>query len=131
MKYVLDSSAAIAYLRAEPGAVHVAGIFKHPESELAMHNVNLLEVYYKMAMFGGETAAEEAIDDLAAIKIHFYDRIDSELLIRSGFFKSRYPFLSLADSICIALSEMMQATVLASDRPFSNVKDGIKIELIR
>lgn len=131
MKYVLDACAVIAYLRGEPEADHVEKLLVRPSSVLTIHSVNLLEVYYKLASYGGESTANEAIDDLAALGVQVHEIVDKPLWLRAGFFKMRYPFLSLADSVCIALAEWTRSTVITSDRPFSNVKDGVKIELIR
>jgi len=131
MKYVLDASAVMAYLRGEPGADRVEALLARSSSDIAMHAVNLLEVYYKIASYGGEAAAGEAMDDLAVLGIRIHEKVDKALRLRSGFFKMRYPFLSLADSICIALAEQTRSVVVTSDRPFANVKDGVKLELIR
>ena len=69
MKYVLDASAAMAYLRGEPGANRVESLLVRPSSDVAMHAVNLLEVYCKLASYGGESAANEALDDLAVLDV--------------------------------------------------------------
>lgn len=131
MKYVLDASAVVAYLRGETGADNVEALLARPTAEITMHTVNLLEVYYKLASYGGEQTAKEAIDDIAALGVKIYEKVDGSLRLRSGFFKIRYPFLSLADSICIALGAQTRATVVTSDRPFANVKDEVKMEFIR
>lgn len=131
MRYVFDASAVIAYLRGEPGAEHVETLLARPSSDIAMHAVNLLEVYYKLASYGGESTANEAMNDLDALGIKIHEKIDKQLRLRSGFFKMRYPFLSLADSVCIALAAQTRSTVVTSDRPFSNVGDGIRMDFIR
>lgn len=131
MRYVLDASAAVAYLRGETGADHMETLLARPTAEITMHAVNLLEVYYKLAAYGGELTAMEAVDDIAALGVRIHEKVDEHLRRRSGFFKVRYPFLSLADSICIALGEQTRATVVTCDRPFANVKDEVKMEFIR
>lgn len=130
MKFVLDASAIIAYLRDEPGADRVAELLVRP-SVIHVHAVNLLEVYYKLVAFGGDLAASEALDELRSLGFVLHDRIDDKLTLRSGFFKSRYPFLSLADSVCVALAETLRATTLTCDRPFANVQDKVDVELLR
>ncbi len=131
MKYVLDASAVMAYLRGEPGADRVESILSKSSSVISMHSVNLLEVYYKLASYGGESAATEALDDLASLGIKTHEKVDKQLWLRSGYFKIRYPFLSLADSICLALGALTKSTIVTSDRPFCDVDDGMKIDLIR
>ncbi len=121
----------MAYLRGEPGAAHVEALLAKPSVENVMHAVNLLEVYYKLASYAGEATANEAMDDLSALGVKIHERVDKSLRLRAGFFKTRYPFLSLADSVCIALAEQTQSIVVTSDRPFANVKDGVKLDFIR
>lgn len=131
MKTVPDASAVIAFLRDEPGADQVHDIISHPSDDTHIHAVNLLEVYYKLASYGGEAVAKEAVVDLANLGIQTHEMLDAKLRTRAGYFKIRYPFLSLADSICIALGEQLHAAVITTDRPFANVKDGVKINLMR
>lgn len=132
MRYVLDASAVMAYLRDERGAYYVETLMAGPPAALAMHAINLLEVYYKLASYGGESVARGAVNDLVAFGVRIHENVDKQLRLRAGFFKMRYQFLSLADSVCIALGEQMRATVVTSDKPFANVKEeGVKIELIR
>lgn len=130
MKFVLDASAAIAYLRAEPGGEKVKALFK-PEFQLLIHAVNLLEVYYKLASYADEVNAQETIDDLSSLGVKIYETLDISLRKRAGFFKIRYPFLSLADSICIALADQTGSTVVTSDQPFRKVGDSIEMLMIR
>lgn len=131
MKYVLDASAVMAYLRGERGAERVETLLARSSSDVAMHAVNLLEVYYKLASYGGEASANEAMEDLASLGVKIHEKLDKSLRLRSGFFKIRYPFLSLADSICIALAEQTRSAVVTCDRPFVNVEGAVKMNLIR
>lgn len=131
MKYVLDACAVIAYVRDELGGELVEDYVGRQSSNIAIHAVNLLEVYYKLATFGGEAAANDVMRDMAALGIKVYDQLDEPLRMRAGFFKLRYSFLSLADTVCIAYAEHIGATVVTSDRPFSNITDDVDILLIR
>jgi Uncharacterized protein conserved in bacteria len=65
------------------------------------------------------------------MEIQIHDGLDGKLRSKAGFYKMHYPFLSLADSICIALADQSGATVVTSDKPFSNVRRKVKIALIR
>ncbi len=88
MKHVLDASAVMAFLRDEPGADRVLAILTRPSANLHIHAVNLLEIYYKLASYGGETTAKEAMDDLTALGISVHEGLDQTLRIRAGFFKN-------------------------------------------
>ncbi len=131
MKYVLDASAAIAFLRGEFGALRVRGLLLDMTNDIHIHAVNVLEIQYKFTSFGGDLTASEAVRDLEALGVKTFDLLPDSLRSRASFFKTRYPFLSLADSVCIAFGEHLKATIITSDRPFANVKDGITLELIR
>lgn len=131
MNYVLDSCAVLAYLQDETGADKVENLFGRSNMDIHIHAVNLMEVHYRFTAFGGDLAADEALSDLASLGIIFHNELPQSLFVRASFFKTRYPFLSLADSICIALGEHLKATVVTSDRPFATVKDGIKVAFIR
>ncbi len=131
MKYVLDASAVLAYLRDESGAERMESVFAESAADIAMHSVNLLEVYYKLASYGGEAAAKEALDDIAALGVKTSETLDGSMRLRAGFYKIRYPFLSLADAICIAFAAQSRAVVLTTDRPFANIREDAAISLIR
>lgn len=130
MKYILDASAVLAFLRNEPGSERIGNVLADP-FEVGMHSVNLLEVYYKLASYGGEITAKESIDDIVALGVKINEKLDKTLRLRSGYYKIRYPFLSLADSICVAFAELSTATVLTTDRPFANIAEQVSIALIR
>ncbi len=131
MKYVLDASAVIAFLRDEPGALTVRDIFLNAEGDIHIHAVNAIEVHYKMASFGGESAATDALHDLAAMGVAIYDSLPPPLCVRASHFKSRYPFLSLGDSVCVAFGEHLRAVILTTDRAFANIQDGVTVNRIR
>jgi PIN domain nuclease of toxin-antitoxin system len=100
-------------------------------NEIHIHAINLIEIHYRITSFGGEMAADEAVADLSRIGVRVFDALPNHLRSRVSFFKSHYSFLSLADSICIALGEQLKAHVVTSDRPFANVKDGVHMQFIR
>lgn len=131
MRYVLDASAAIAFLREEPGAQRVHDILIDRTNEIHIHAANAIEVHYKFTAFGGEAIANEAIRDLAAMGVKTFDSLNASLRSRASFFKTRYQFLSLGDSICVAFGEYLNATVVASDRPFANIGESVQVKLIR
>lgn len=131
MKYVLDACAIIAFFRNEPGSGNMAGILSEPGALFHIHAVNLLEVQYKMTSYGGEQAAEEILEDMAILNIAIHETIDAALRSRANHFKTRFPFLSLADSVCVAFAEQLEATLVTSDRPFANIKKKPAIRFIR
>lgn len=78
MIYVLDASAAVAYLHGEPGADVVAAILSDPTNECLIHSLNLCEVYYIFFRVGGETAANGAMRDLSTLGVEVRDDLSFE-----------------------------------------------------
>ena len=66
MIYVLDASAIIAWLRAEPGADVVDAAIRDLNSQCLAHAINLCEVYYDAHRNAGEAHADSIINDLNA-----------------------------------------------------------------
>lgn len=131
MKYVLDACALIAFFRDEPGSGNMEGILAEPGAELHIHAVNLLEIHYKMASYGGELSAQEFLDDMTILNIQVHETLGGDMRERASCFKTRYPFLSLADSVCVALADLIGAAVVTSDRPFANIEPKPVIRFIR
>jgi len=65
---VLDSSAMVAYLNAEPGGDLVRDLLGDPDRDVPVfaHAVNLFEVFHLFLRSGTAATAEEAIADLKA-----------------------------------------------------------------
>jgi PIN domain nuclease of toxin-antitoxin system len=123
---VLDASALLAVLRAEPGSDQV-----EPRLEGArIGAVNLSEVVAKLVDDGvPETEIRRAIDRLE-LDIHAFDARDAYLAgaLRKG---TRALGLSLGDRACLALAQSLGAPALTADRSWSRLDLGIAIELIR
>ncbi len=131
MNYVMDSSAILAYLKDEKGAEQVQNFFGRTNIDLYIHSVNLMEVHYRFTSFGGDLAANEALEDLSRLGVTVVQDFPRSLLLRASFFKTCNQFLSLADSICIALGEKLDAVVVTSDKLFARIKNEAKVKLIR
>lgn len=58
--HVVDASALIAYFKEEPGHERFAKLLADEENVLAIHIVNLCEVYYAYYRSDGQSRAEEA-----------------------------------------------------------------------
>ena len=113
MNFVLDSSALIAFLRAEPGGADVREILgRH---RCYAHAVNLCEVYYDFLRVADQPTALAALDDLSAAGLIEVDQLTRPLWLAAGRLKA-HGRISLADCIGLALAAELNATFLTAAR---------------
>src|SRR5690242_17643164 len=116
MNVVLDASAMIAFLRAEPGAEAVVDQMRNPECNVLAHALNLCEVYYDFARASGEAVAADAVNDILALGITERNDMQGAFWRAMGRLKSTHKRVSLADCAAIALAVEMNAILLTADR---------------
>jgi ribonuclease VapC len=117
MSHVLDASALLALIFAEPGADTVSRVAR---------NSWLLSV---IAIDGNPDRAEMAVDRLEIAVIPFdrqLARLTAELRQRTAFMGA-----SFADRACLALGLQSGRIILSSDRDWSKLDLGITIQIIR
>jgi ribonuclease VapC len=123
---VLDASALLAVLRAEPGAERVE---QHLEGA-GIGTVNLSEVVAKL----GEDGVPEAQTRLAIgrleLDVHAFDATHaySAGILRDA---TRALGLSFGDRACLPLAQSLGAVALTADRSWSRLNVDIAIEVIR
>ena len=126
MTVVLDASALLAVLRAEPGAGRVE---PHLEGA-AIGAVNLSEVVAKLDEDGvPEAEIHRAIGRLE-LDVHAFDAAQAYAagIVRR---KTRAQGLSFGDRACLALALQLGAAALTADRSWASIELGVTIELIR
>jgi hypothetical protein len=69
MNYVLDACSMIALLRREPGEAVVWDCLSDPDATCYAHAINLCEGFYDFYRDGGETAAQDAVEDLKSLGV--------------------------------------------------------------
>lgn len=114
MNYVLDSSAIIAYLWAEPGGKIVLNLLKSGGDCFA-HVLNLCEVYYHLRRLTSRVDSDTTIENLIQDGLRVRSDIDDAFWRQVGEHKIRGR-ISIADCFCIALAQRLGATVVTSDR---------------
>jgi PIN domain nuclease of toxin-antitoxin system len=123
---VLDASALLAVLRAEPGAERVV-----PRLEGArIGAVNLSEVVAKLIEDDvPEAEVRRAIGGLE-LDVHAFD---ARLAYTAGILRrsTRALGLSFGDRACLALAQSLGAPALTADRSWSRLDLGVAIEVIR
>ena len=123
---VLDASALLAVLRAEPGAERVE---QRLEGAI-IGAVNLSEVVAKLIEDGvPEPQIRLAIGRLE-LNVHAFDAEHAYLagILREA---TRAFGLSFGDRACLALAQSLGAPALTADRSWSRLDLGIAIEVIR
>jgi ribonuclease VapC len=126
MTVLLDASALLAVLRAEPGADRV-----EPRLEGAgIGAVNLSEVVAKLDDDGvPEAEIRRAIGRLD-LRVHSFD--EGQAYAAGGLRqKTRALGLSFGDRACLALAWQLGAIALTADRAWARLEIGVAIEVIR
>ncbi len=123
---VLDASALLALLNAEPGAARVAAVLPRA----VVSSVNLSEVVAKLADVGmPETQIHAALDGLGLGVIPF----DEALAYRAGMLRpaSRALGLSLGDRAGLALAMELDCPVLTTDQQWQAATVPVVVDVIR
>jgi len=124
---VLDASALLALLNAEPGADRVAAAVS---AGAIISAVNFSEVVAKLA--DGGVPAGEARDILLGLglEVRTFDETQAYL---AGSLRSttRLRGLSLGDRCCLAVGLQEGSTVLTADRGWRGLVPEAKVEIIR
>jgi ribonuclease VapC len=124
--FVLDASALLCLIFQEPGADRVEACLPGAR----MGAANLAEVIGKLIDLGfdGEAVAQELAElDLEIVPL------DSRQAETAGYLRAttRGLGLSLGDRCCLALTEMLDATALTTDRAWTGVPKHIAVEVVR
>jgi ribonuclease VapC len=126
LSVVLDSSALLAFIQAEPGGEAVAGVV----GEAVMSSVNLAEVITKLVERTGSLEIARTALGMASIDVVDFDQPQAEqagLLVKT----TRSHGLSLGDRACLALAMREKAPVLTADRIWGKLKINVEVRLIR
>lgn len=125
-EFVLDASALLALVRAEPGAERVRAVL----ARAVISAVNLAEVVGRLAEHGGH--AGEIRRGLGRLRLTVVP-VDEELGYAAGLLRpsTRSLGLSLGDRVCLALASRLGATALTSDRAWQQVETDVRVELLR
>jgi ribonuclease VapC len=116
----------LAVIHGERGAGRVV----HRMRGALFSTVNLVEVQSKLILQGA--TPDFAWSGIARFQCEICPLDTEQALLAGGMAVMAKPFgLSLGDRVCLALAIQRKATVYTSDRAFSGMTLGIKIEVIR
>lgn len=130
MTYVLDASALLALLKAEPGHERVAALMAGGDCVIGA--VNWAETAAKLTESNQSASAIRAT--LAALSANVVP-FDTPQATEAGLLRpaTRHLGLSLGDRACLALARIRKATAITADRPWLTLAKplDIVIECIR
>jgi ribonuclease VapC len=123
---ILDASALLALLNAEPGADIVAEAL----TGAAISSVNISEVVAKLNESGmPEKIVRQVLESLELQIIPF----DEEQAYRAGLLRTatKGAGFSLGDRACLCLGLTLGLEILTADRTWAKISNGARIKVIR
>ncbi|MHC1728422.1 MAG: PIN domain-containing protein [Syntrophobacteraceae bacterium] len=107
----------IAFLNDEEGADKVEQLFEgavRSPNRLIMHEVNLLEIYYGVFRYGGESLADQTLDKISGLPLKVISGLQKIVFREAGRLKATYK-ISLADSIALAEAKYRGVPLVTCD----------------
>jgi len=130
-KYVLDACALFAFIYKETGFDAVRSILKQAadgDADVFMNKLNLFEVFYGIRRAEGLQTAEGVYSTIMKLPIQIINGISDEVFLEASRIKSSYK-MSLADSIALGETSMMDASLITADHhEFDVVEQGENIK---
>jgi ribonuclease VapC len=124
--YVIDASAVLAVVLAEPGAELV----KARGRRNAVSTVNVAEIRSRLVDLG--FAQEDADEALALVKFEEYDFTSEQArTVATLRAQTRQAGLSIGDRACLALASELGAVALTADKQWKSLALDVEVELIR
>ncbi|GAA1394801.1 PIN domain-containing protein [Pseudonocardia kongjuensis] len=123
---VLDASAVLAWLRAEPGADVVEG---HVTGAV-LSAVNLAEVHQKLAQHG--VHADRAVTRLRTLGIRIEPLDAADATAAAKLWPATHTaVLSLGDRCCLALAARLEGPAITADRAWTRLDLDVEVIAIR
>jgi PIN domain nuclease of toxin-antitoxin system len=111
---VLDASALVAYIDAEPGGDVVADLLMDPNVTCYAHAFNLCEVYYNVVRNKDRATAQQTIADLRSDGVVFRRDLSLPFWQAVGDLKATGG-ISLPDCVCVILAQYLGAEAVTAD----------------
>ncbi len=115
-RYVLDTSAILAFLGDEPGADRVERLLRGARAgrqQVVICSISLMELFYTALRAKGEDAAVRLVALVKAWPLE-WAYPDEKVLLQAGRLKALYR-LSVADAIIAGVAKMEGATLVHKD----------------
>jgi len=126
-RYLLDTSAVLAFLEDKAGAQRVEEIIRAGRAVIPF--LALLEIYYISLQETTEAIAEKRYALLKQLRARFLYDVDEPTLLTAGRFKARHR-LSLADALIAAFAVREGAILVHKDPEFKSLSKQVKQEAL-
>ena len=127
-RYVLDTSAILAFVDQEEGAAEVERLLdkaKVGECVIDICSITLMEVYYVSLREAGETEAARLVSLMKAWPVTWVYH-DEKMLLQAGRLKASYR-LSVADALIAAVAKLREATLVHKDPELQSLSSAISL----
>jgi ribonuclease VapC len=127
-RYVLDSYAALVFLKNQAGAGEVEDILSQAAAEKAkclMSVVNWGEVYYMSVKQGRPEDGDSALQALSQLPVDLVS-VGPSLALEAALIKSEHR-LAYADAFAAALAKQSDASVITGDPEFKALEREVSI----
>jgi|TARA_B100000959_G_scaffold201675_1_gene211089 predicted nucleic acid-binding protein len=120
MKYILDTSAILAYLGKEKGSAKLASF----KSRSAIPFIALTELYHITWQKKGKVTADKTYGVVKAWQLPML-LPDEKIILTAGRFKVNY-HLGIADSFIIYFANNRKCSLVTKDPDYEVLKDEVK-----
>lgn len=114
MSWVLDASAALCWLKGEPGVQRMEEVLASRDLAI-IHAVNHVEVQYTLRRLS-ERAVQVALERMQEVGIEVIRSMDDQFLARAAQLKVDHTPIALGDTFAVALAMERGATLLTTGR---------------
>nr|VFJ89669.1 MAG: Predicted nucleic acid-binding protein, contains PIN domain [Candidatus Kentron sp. H]VFJ96333.1 MAG: Predicted nucleic acid-binding protein, contains PIN domain [Candidatus Kentron sp. H]VFK05203.1 MAG: Predicted nucleic acid-binding protein, contains PIN domain [Candidatus Kentron sp. H] len=126
-KYVLDTSALLAFIEEEEGVETIDGLLEgasEKRNKIYISTVTAIEVFYISLRKQGKTVAEERLELLESLPL-ITESLTPDLCRTIGEIKATKP-MSFADCCIAGLAKAKNAILVHKDPEFESVEDEIR-----
>jgi predicted nucleic acid-binding protein len=126
---VLDSFAAISFLRGEAGATRVQEVLTvacREDRRVLLSAISLGEIAYISERRHGLPAVQAVLSAIQSLPVEVVE-VDLQVVLAAAHVKAQHP-ISLADAFVVALALAQDGTILTGDPEFRSVEGVVPIE---
>ena len=132
---ICDSSAILAFLKAEPGYEKVKKLFEdacEQKFTVFIHQINYVEVLKKLLQYYGETHTKKTIASLVQPFFGVSNLLNEEMAMYINQFL-KHPGVSVADGVGLSFAKVMEGRFWTADRALKDIakKGNVQLVLIR
>ena len=125
-RFVLDTSALLAWLEGEDGAERVRELLRG-DDEVVLPWPVLMELFYITARARGEQVALQRYASVKQLPVTLVEQMDEPLLLAAARFKAQFP-ISIADAMIAAFASHLGATLVHKDPEYDALKGKFAME---